>query len=312
MWSVTYLPLGSHEWTMTTDERDESLAGVDALEEADRAALEASLTASDPTERQRAARAVERLAASDADRATELVDDLLPLLEDESVAVVRAAAEALVPIANARPEPLCADLDRLVELVAFDTAAIALAGAGILVPVAVEQPEAVAAHVGRLLEILDDGEVPAGADELPDSVDLAATREAIRNVVAEERERQRYVRETVANVVVAAAEADPTCLASEVDLLERRLADSNPVVVGGAVDALGLLGEIDTDAVAPARASLLACLDHDAPTVRARTVRTLGLIGDRESIERVSEVAETDPDEDVRALAAETAAFLAD
>lgn len=296
---------------MTTDESDGSGSAVDGFE-TDAAALAASLSAADPTERQRAARDVEELAATDPGVAVEFVDELVPRLDDESLAVTRAAAEALVPIAEAQPASLLGALDPLVSLVTADTADVSVAAAEALAAVAVEHPDPLTAYVDRLCEGLAEGEPPAVDDELPDSIEHAATREAIRNTVREERERLRYVRETVANVVVAAAEADPTCLADTVDTLGGLLDGSNPVVVGAAVDALGLLAEVDADAVVPVRDSLSACLDHDASTVRARTVRTLGLAGDVESLPRLREVAAADPDEDVRELAAETVTFLAD
>lgn len=295
---------------MTTEERDRSLRAVDGVEN-DAAALAASLSAADPTERQRAAREVETLATADADAAVEFVDELVPRLDDESLAVTRAATEALVPIARERPGAVLGALDRLVSLVASETPDVAVAAAETLSVVAVDHPDAVTAHVDQLCAGLAAGEGSTD-EELPDSIEHAATREAIRNVMTEERERTRYVRETVANVVVAAAEADPTCLATTVETLGQLLDDANPVVVGAAVDALGLLGEADADAVAPVRDSLVARLDHDAPTVRARTVRALGLTGDVASRPRLREVAETDPDEDVRELAAETVAFLDD
>lgn len=296
---------------MTPEESDRSGSAVDGLE-TDTAALAASLSAADPTERQRAARDVEDLAAADPGTAVEFVDGLAPCLDDESLAVTRAAAEALVPIAEAQPGAVLDALDRLVSLVAADTADVAVAAAEALAAVAVERPDAVAPHVDQLCEALAEGEGRTVADELPDSIEHAATREAIRNTVREERERLRYVRETVANVVVAAAEADPTCLAGTVDTLGRLLDDPNPVVVGAVVDALGLLAEVDPDAATQVRDSLVTCLDHEAARVRARTVHTLGLAGDVESLPRLREAADADPDADVRALAAETVTFLAD
>lgn len=295
---------------MTTEESG-SRSVVDGIEN-DGGSLAASLSAGDPTERRQATIAVETLATTDADAAVAFVDDLTPLLDDESLAVTRGAAEALVPIAERRPGALRDSLDRLVPLVTAEPADVALAAAEALSAVAVDHPDAVGAHVDRLCAGLAGSEVSAGGDELPDSIEHAETREAIRNVVTKERERARYVRETAANVVVAAAEADPTCLESTVDTLGDLLDDPNPVVVGAVVDALGLLGEVDADALAPVGEPLRDCLDHDAPTVRARTVRTLGLAGDVASLPRLREVAETDPDEDVRDLAAETVAFLAD
>lgn len=274
--------------------------------------LAVSLTAPDPTERQEAARTIEARAAADPAAAVQFIDELVLLLDDESLAVTRTAVEALVPITEARPGILRDDLDSLVPLVTAGPADVAVPAAQVLGTVAVDSPDAVAAHVEDLCGWLVAEELPAVDDELPDSIEHAATREAIRNTVTEERERLRYVRETTANVVVAASEADPTCLAGTVDTLGGLLDDPNPVVVGAAVDALGLLAEVDADAVAPVRDSLYPCLDHDAPTVRARTVRTLGLAGDVESLSRLRELADSDPDEDVRELAAETATFLAD
>ncbi len=125
--------------------------------------------------------------------------------------------------------------------------------------------------------------------------------------------------------------------ASDSERILRRLADSDPAVRLGAAYDLGRLG--DADAVGPLvdrlvdseadvrraaarallrlapvqrpdRVRLHALLEHEDADIRAETVRLLGALGDRESLDALAALAETDPRGRVRAAVADALAAL--
>ncbi|MEF8800849.1 MAG: HEAT repeat domain-containing protein [Halolamina sp.] len=273
--------------------------------------IPAALAADDPTRRRAAIDAFGRLVRSDIDAATEHVGAVARHLDDESPVVARGAAEVLAPVASEHPDALLAELDRIVELLAADTVDLSVAGATLLSPLGVDYPQAVADCTDRLLEILTDGGVPEPETAVPENVDRAETRQMIRSVQQETLERRRYVRQTIANVIVAVAESDPTSI-DDVGALEALLDDPDPGVVGPALDALGILAQSDPDEVRQILESVLTSVDHEHSMVRARAVRTLGYLGAESAVPTLESVAVEDDDEDVRQLAAETAAFLSD
>ena len=138
------------------------------------------------------------------------------------------------------------------------------------------------------------------------------TRQTLEEHEEAERQRRTSGRRTLVNVVVAVCEEEPESALGAVEGLLGLLDDVDPSVVGGAVDALGELAVTDPEAVAPARDGLRARLDHPQTFVRARADRALGRLGDEGAVPKLRTVAETDDDEDVREIAAETAAFLAE
>lgn len=273
--------------------------------------ITAALAADDPTQRREAIDAFGRLVRSDVDAAAEHAGALARHLDDEHRVVARGAAEVLAPVASAHPDTLLAELDRIVALVAADTVDLSVAGARLLSPLAVDRPQAVADYTGRLLEILTDDAVPEPETAVPENVDRVETRQMVRTVQQESLERRRYVRRTVANVIVAVVESDPASI-DGMEPLESLLEDPDPGVVGPTLDALGVLARSDAGAVSQTLESVLACVDHDHPMVRARAVRTLGYIGAGSAVATLESVAVKDDDEDVRELAAETAAFLSE
>lgn len=290
------------------DEHEESAA---SRSEADPTEIPAALDSADPTERRRAIDTFGALAGSDPDSAIEYVDQVAGHLDDESLVVARGAGESLEQIARERPDALADHHGRIVELLAADTIDLSLVGARLVSPLAVDHADALATQMDRLLTILEEDEVPSPETVVPENVSQAETRQIVQSVQQESLERRRYVRQTIANVVVAILEADPTAL-PDVERLELLLEDSDPGVVGPIVDALGLVAQSAPEAVEPLESALVDCLDADNEMVRTRTVRTLGFLGATSAVPQLREVAENDDAEAVRELAAETADFLED
>ncbi|QSG12950.1 NACHT family NTPase fused to HEAT repeats domain [Halapricum desulfuricans] len=275
----------------------------------DPAEITAALAAEDPTRRREAIDAFGRLVRSDVDSAAEHAGAVARQLDDESRVVARGAAEVLVPVADEHPDTLLGELDRVVALLAADTVDLSVAGARLLSPLGVDRPQAVARHTDRLLEILIDDAVPKPEAAVPESVDRVGTRQMVRSVQQESLKRRRYVRQTIANVIVAAAESDPTSI-DDVAGLEALLDDPDPGVVGPALDALGNIAQADADRTRQTLDSVLACVEHENTQVRARAVRTLGYMGAESAVQTLERVAVEDDEEAVRELAAETATFL--
>lgn len=291
--------------------QDESDRSESSQARPEPAEIPAALAADDPIRRREAINAFGTLVQSDVDEAVEHAETVARHLDDESLIVARGAAEVLAPVASEQPDILLTKLDRIVELLAADTVDLSVAGARLLSPLAVDRPEAVAGHTDRLLEILIDDAVPDPETTVPESIDRVETRQIVQSVQQESRKRRQYVRQTIANVIVAVAESDPTSI-DDVESLETLLDDPDPGVVGPALDALGNMAQEDAGRVRQTLDSVLACLDHENTTVRARAVRTLGYLDAVSAVARLERVAATDDDETVRELAAETATFLSE
>lgn len=272
--------------------------------------LTAALSSADPTTRREAIDDFGALARTDPDAATDHVGAVAGRLADESLVVARGAAEALVPIAKERPDALVDHLDVIVESLSADAIDLSLVGAKLLAPLAVEHPDTLGESADRLLEILAADDVSTPETAVPETIDRSEARQLVQNVQQETLERRQYVRRTAANALVAVAESDPASV-TDISALETLLDDTDPGVVGPALDTLGVIAESDSTIVRPALDSILDCLDHENRTVRARAVRTLGYLGEEAAVPALRDVAAED-DEKVSELAAETVAFLSD
>ena len=273
------------------------------------AEIQAALESDDPARRREALQQFQRLLDTDRDAALDLVDSVGDCLGDESLAVCHAAARSLEPVVTDSPELLVDHLEAVVEMLAAETSDVSLAGAKLLSVMAVECPGALVTHADRLREILVEAQFPTEDTEIPDTIETRKTREIVQNVQQEDAERRQFVRQTLANVLVAVVESEPDTF-EDVAGLEGLLEDEDAVVVGAIVDALGVIAKSRPGVVRPTVPSLLDCLDHETPTVRARTIRTLGYVGDSSAVEPLRERGAVDTDEDVADLATETAAFL--
>ncbi|MFB6138840.1 MAG: hypothetical protein ABEJ26_00205 [Halosimplex sp.] len=292
----------------------ESLTADDVTEAEVRAALDAD----DPVVRQRGARACAALAADRVESILGLADDLVARTADESLAVSRHAAIALTELSDAYPGAVADDLGPVVDLAESDLGGVRMVGARILGNVVVEFPEAVAPFVDRLVTAVADSEATLAQSDLQAYVEQAESMggeaaqaaDNIRQETKEEARKRVVARAALSNVVVAVAEHDPDAVAGLVDEMTPLVGDEDPNVAGAFLDVFRALAERDPETVAPAVDAVVDCLDRDSETLRARAIRTLGFAEATVTVDRLRTVAETDDDEDVRDLAAETADYL--
>ncbi|WP_254273138.1 HEAT repeat domain-containing protein [Haloarcula marina] len=279
-------------------------------ESVDPAEIRAALDADSAPVRQRGARVCTTLAEDDTDSVRPVVDELGRALTDENPGVVQTAAAALTQAATADPAVVVETLDRAAALADADLGGVQIAGAQLLATVAKQEPAHCTPVVGTLLDRL--GRPPASDDDesMAACVGDEITQRTIREHEEEEQQHERVARQVFANVVVAVAEAEPSALVDHVDTVADLTTAEDLVVRGAALDVLGAVGSESPSAVDPVADAILACLDADVGVLRARAVRTLGFLDDAQYADALSDVAATDPDDEVAAFAAETAAFL--
>ena len=278
--------------------------------------LRAALASPKPLVRQRGVDACESLAETDLDAVRPLLDEVAALPADDNAAIGLGAISALDAVRDADPAALDGRLGGVVAAAGDEIVDVQLTTATLLAKLVVERPDLVAPHGRDLAAALRATEPSEETEEYAEFVDHRATRQTLVEHDREERERRISARRTLVNVVVAVAETEPGAAldavdsTGSVDALAALTDDTDPEVAGGAVDALGHLAATDADAVAPVAGRLTDALDHDRPSVRARAVQALGRLGDPEAAERLTAVAESDENEEIREIAAETAAFL--
>lgn len=294
-----------------TDPDSVSAGDVDAAE------LRAALDSSNPLVRQRGVDACESLAADDLDAVRPLLDEVAALPDDDNAAVGLGAVSALEAVRDADPEALDGRLAGLVAAAGSDIVDVQLTVATLLGKLVVERPDLVAPHAWALAAAIRETEPSEETEEYAEFVDHPSTRQTLVEHDREERERRVSARRTLINVAVAVAETEPESAldaaddpAASVGDLAALTADTDPEVAAGAVGALGHLAAADADAVSPVADRLSDALDHERPVVRARAVQALGRLGDADAAARLSAVAEGDESEEIREIAAETAAFL--
>lgn len=297
------------------DSSDRLLADVSGGEATDARpdpeAVRAAFDAPDPVDRSRAVRACERL-ADDVSSVQPFVDRLAAALDDDSLAVVRPAVSVLHTVAETDPAALEGSIDAVVDAVDTDLPGIQLACAETLSMVVADRPERGVPHADRLVDVLRRSEPGTDDTAVAEAVADRETRRTVLQHQRAERRRREQARSILGNVVVAAAEETPSSLYGSVADLQALVADPDPTVTGCAIDALAAVAAEDPTRLAPADGSLVDCLDHEDPTVRARAVRLYGHLGDDAFVPALRRVADGDPDEQVAELAADTAAYLSE
>lgn len=290
----------------------ESVAPDDIDDETLRSALESS----NPLVRQRGLQTCRTLVETDVDHVRPVLDEIASLAADKS-SVALPATGVLNAVVEDEPDALEADgrLDGLVDAAGSEIVNVQLNAATAFKKLAMERPDLIAPHVEGVLEAVRDTEPDPTPSDYSEVIDDEETRQTIYEHESAERQRRVAGRRTLVNVAVAVAESEPAATSDALDDAERVAAlfdDEDAIVAGAAVDFLGELAAEEPTAVAPVRDRLLGCLDHDAVVVRVRTVRALGHLGDDAAVPKLRELAETESDEEIRALASDTADFLAD
>lgn len=275
--------------------------------------LRARLAVEENLVRTRAAQLTAVLAAEDTERAVSLVPTLLDRLvaDDDHSVVLKATLTALVPIADDRPDALDGGARPLVPLLGHDLPLIRTFAARVVRPLAAEHPEWFVPHVGTLIDVLgrEDHDLSEDVETMPGKQD--PTNEQYRNMTQEIEQRRFIARGVAANLLLAVSETEPGALEGHVTGLIDLLDVEDASVVAASAGAIAGLAQETPSAAREATQPLCGCLDSPDDTVRARAVTALGFLGDPAAVEPLRAVADDpDADEDLRALAAETAGWL--
>ncbi|UPM42713.1 HEAT repeat domain-containing protein [Halocatena salina] len=294
--------------TAPLDEVDPESVTPGAVDESD---VHGALASSDPLIRQRGANVCETLAEQNVDTVVPFLDAIASLAGEDNAPIALRAIGILDAVVEDDPHALDSRVSGLIDALDSDVVDVRLTTGTVLGKLVVERPELVAPHTQRLLDSLDDTEPDHTTTDISTGTDRV-TRQTLQRHEAAERNRLIAGRRTLINVVVAVTETEPRSVFDSAVSLGALLDDVDPVVAGGAVDALAELAAIDPTVVAPFGDRLIDCLDRESTVVRARAIRALGYLGDDAAIPKLRTVAETAADETVRSLATKTANFLTD
>lgn len=298
------------------DESTDDLADVDAesgsLGEAEERDIRAALRSDSPIERRDGARTCAMIAGESVDAVVPLVEDLAPLLEADRVSIAQHAGSAMLVVTTERPEEVLDAVPEITTLATHEVDGPRLLGANLLRTLAVEHPEALSDDVHRLLPVLHEETGPYEPSAAVTDVDDPDARLSITEQEQEEHKKKLESLGTIANVVVAVAEAEPAALFDHVDELVELLDHDDGTIAGATIDAIAEIASADPNQASPAFDALVESLDRDDERIQARTIRALGFLEDERAVEPLEEIAGKSEDEDVAELATETAAFLAE
>lgn len=297
----------SHEVLEIEVEEDEPLEGVSP------SVLRSGLESEDPMVRAHAARVAEAVAVGDEETILEVLPTVIDRLDDDRRVVVTKCAIVLSVVAEDHPEALEPAVPGLVELLLHEMSLIRILASKALGYVAVDHPEFLLDNEDVLIDatLLEHREDVIDRDTLYEETDSHTNFEVINQQNVDEDARQMVTRQAAANLLVEVGELEPERLVPETDRIAEGLADQNPSVVAACLDVLGQIAREDRAAVAEHSDAIVECLDRpDGPTV-ASAVATLGYARDPAAVEPLRDLAaDEDRDEDLRELAAETAAFI--
>lgn len=259
------------------------------------------------------------VAADDPDRVAAVADDVIERLDDEFSVAGSTAAAVLARIAVERPDRVRPALPTLVEKLDEQPPQTGYRAARALTPLLEDDPGAFVPEADALVDVLIDlPEVWA-----PDSAELreypADERESISNLLASRREevgrdkaRTRGIREFATNALVEVSARDPDAVADRLEELSPALERDPPLARAAVADAIANVAEAEPAAAAPTIDALLDRLEDDETFVRAHAVRALGFAEATAAIEPLRELADGAESDELRALASETADWIAD
>lgn len=196
---------------------------------------------------------------------------------------------------------------------------LAREAAAILETLGEAAPEQVAPETDRLATVLDPGDnwdrtvarrvlavLEAVAADAP--AEAAGTIEPLVGLVGSERvplARQGDAIRTLTLLADTHFDAVTTSARRVIPALGDLLSAPDPAVRVGAASLLSYVAEAYPDAVAPLMDVLVDRLSDDESAVRAGVVWTLRYVGTARALDALEDVAASDPDSEVRTLAAE-------
>lgn len=279
-------------------------------ESVDHDAVRAALAHDQQTVVRRAVAVCEVIAADDLAGLDPFLEDLAWLLVEGNEATAHRAAGLLFAKAKEEPSAFTEYVDDVTALLSYDVGGHRMLGANILAKVVVEDPDAVRPHLDEVVAGLETVDVNVSS-EIPEdaTIDTPGTT-AIQQKDMEESQLRIDARNKLVNVLVAVVEDDPAAAADHAPDIGALVDHDDAVVVAHAIDALAEYAQVDPGLVEPHVEDLVDRLDHWDEVVRARAIRALGFAEAEEAAPALRSVAEDDDEEDVRALAAETAEYL--
>lgn len=296
-----------------TDAGRHEIMATDVSEAVPASVLRSGLASADPIVRAHAAAVASNLPEEALGELQDLVPALADALDDDRRRVAFHATVALSLVAEERPELLEPAVPRLVPLLSHDLSLVRTAAARALGLVAEAHPGLLADHVGALLAAAargpEDVLEPAAIERADFDYDRGSKYRAVNR---EARLQQARARSLAAGVVLAVAEHDPAALRPHVPgVVDLLAADEGGVASAGAA-VLGVLARDGHRDAVPTDPLLDLLSSADDDLVLA-AVAALGFVGDRAAAAPIRGVAgDAGRDEELRALAADTAAFLED
>lgn len=266
-----------------------------------------------------ALRCLNLVARDDADRVAPVTDEVIEALDDEFPVAGTTATAVLARIAADRPDAVRPALSKLVENLEENPPLRGYRAARALSPLLEHDPAGFVPEADALLDVLvDPPEVwapsPAELRELPSDereriTSLLASR---RDAIAKDVSRTEGIREFAAHALVEVAEREPDAIADRLEELPPALTNEPALARAATVDVIASVAKADPAAATPTIDALIERLEDDVEFVRVHAVRALGFAEATEAIEPLRDLAAADVDDDLRALADETATWLAD
>ncbi|MCU4740795.1 HEAT repeat domain-containing protein [Natronoglomus mannanivorans] len=251
------------------------------------------------------------LAADDPERVVPFVDDVIDCLSESYGPARSHAALVLTLLVEDYPELVEPAIPQLVDNLTDETPIYRYRAARTIALQTEATPESFVEHADDLIDVLIDG--PTVSKPAPP--DDPSRREQHKGQVEHlqpDFARSAATKEVAANVLVEVAEREPSVCAERLSDLYSVLEneDEVPLVRGAIVDIVKHIAMADAADSPAVTDVLIDHLDDDTTVVRARAIRALGFAEVADAIEPLRTVAESDPDEDVRDLASETADWL--
>lgn len=286
---------------------DEPLEGVSP------ALIRSGLESEDPIVRAHAARVAESMASGDPDAILEVIPAVIDGLDDDRRVVVTKCTITLSTLSGDHPEALEPAVPRLVELVGNDLSLVRVLASQSLGQIALENPETLLGHEDLLVDALFlEHEDAIDRETLAEETDSSTTFEVVNRMNLDEDARHMVSKSVAANLLVEVGERDPERLVADADRIVAAL-EAAPSATVPCLQVLGQIAREDRSAVAGATDAVVDFLDSPDEEEVASAISALGYVRDPDAIEPLRDLsADENRDENLRALAEETAGFIED
>lgn len=248
------------------------------------------------------------LAVDDPDRVVPFADDVIDCLDDSYGLARSHAALVCWLLAEDRPDLVEPAIPHLVANLRDITPLYRFRAARAVAALGRSRPESFVEHADGLVAAIVKGPTLPEPGDAPEPDDTEGGLDLPEPDLA----RSAATKEVAADVLVEVAGEAPPVAADHLPELLPELSNGDQVdhVRGGIVDVAGRIARADPAAAEPAVDPLLGLLEDESRMVRSRAIRALGYAGATGAIEPLREVAEGDPDPDIRDLAGETADWI--